>query len=51
MLLTESFYAFRENDQVEWAIPQGTVSLKVEKILFHPTFRTCHKSLTEIILA
>ena len=27
---------YRENDQVEWEIPQGTVCLKVEKILFQP---------------
>lgn len=27
---------YRENDQVEWAIPAGIACLKVEKILFQP---------------
>ena len=27
---------YRENDSVEWAIPEGIVYLKVEKILFQP---------------
>ncbi len=27
---------YRENDQVEWAIPGGIAMLKVEKILFQP---------------
>lgn len=27
---------YRENDSVEWAIPEGVVYLKVEKILFQP---------------
>lgn len=27
---------YRENDKVEWAIPEGSVQLKVQKILFQP---------------
>ncbi len=27
---------YRENDRVEWAIPEGIAYLKVEKILFQP---------------